>query len=148
MKLFYRLLILGLLVFLLVLVRLFEHELFYDPLIDYYRYGGYLSGEVPQVDILRLMLNLTFRFWLNSGISLLILLVAFLDRNILGFATLLYVIAFILGSLTFLLIFQNLDLGQQMNLFYVRRFLIHPVLILILLPAFYYYRIQQHARRN
>ncbi len=134
--------VIGVLVILLVLVRLFEHQLFYDPLIDFYRFGGYLSGAIPEIDFPKLFLNLSFRFWLNSAISLLILYVAFLDKNILKFAALLYGVIFLVGITVFGLYVFNLTAENAMTLFYIRRFLIHPVFILILLPAFYYYRLQ------
>ena len=143
MKLILRLLGIGILVLLLVLVRLFEHQLFYDPLIDFYRYGGYLSGVIPPIDFPKLLLNLSLRFWLNSLISLAILYVAFREINIVKFASLLYSIIFFFGMLAFMFFVLNLDKGNVMTLFYIRRFLIHPVFILILLPAFYYYRLQK-----
>lgn len=142
MKQIYRIAGIGVLVVLLVLVRLFEHRLFYDPLIDFYRYS-HLSGEIPEIDFPKLMLHLTFRFWINSVVSLGILFVAFLDKNIVKFAALLYLIIFLAGGLVFVWLVLNLEPGNVMSLFYVRRFLIHPVFILILLPAFYYYRLQK-----
>lgn len=143
MKQGYRILLIGLLVILLVLVRMFEHQLFYDPLIDFYRYGGYLSGEIPEIDFIYLLFHLSLRFWLNTLISLLILYVAFFDKNIVKFSALLYSIIFIFGGITFAFFLRNLDQNNVMTLFYIRRFLIHPVFILILLPAFYYYRLQK-----
>lgn len=145
MKQIYRIAGIGVLVVLLVLVRLFEHRLFYDPLINFYRYD-HLSGEIPETNFTKLMLHLGLRFWLNTAISLLILFVAFLDKNIVKFAALLYLIIFLAGGLVFAWLMLNLEPGTVMSLFYVRRFLIHPMFILILLPAFYYYRLQKFKK--
>lgn len=143
MKQEYRVLIIGVLVILLALVRVFEEHLFYDPINEYYRSGYYMLDQLPQYKLPDLLLNLSFRFWLNSIISLLILYVAFLDRNIVKFAGLLYIVLFVIGLVVYSYLLLNLDRGHVMSLFYVRRFLIHPVFILILLPAFYYYRLQK-----
>ncbi|WP_339648280.1 exosortase F system-associated protein [uncultured Salegentibacter sp.] len=143
MKQFLRLSGIGVLVILLVLVRFFEHQLFYDPLIDFYRYGGYLAMEVPQINFPKLLLNLSLRYWLNTAISLVILFVSFRDKNIVKFAALLFTLLFGIGLATFSVLYFNLNSENVMGLFYVRRFLIHPVFILILLPAFYYYRLKK-----
>lgn len=143
MKARYRIAGILLLVILLALVRFFEDELFYDPLIDFYR-NGYLHDQVPDFDFALLLLNLAFRFCINTGISLLILYVAFFDKNIVKFAGVLYGIIFIVGFIVFGLLVMNLNHMNYMALFYVRRFLIHPVFIIILLPAFYYYRLRTY----
>jgi exosortase F-associated protein len=134
----------GCLILLLVLVRFFEHELFYDPLIDFYRYGGHLSMQVPQINFSKLLLFLSLRFWMNTIISVGILFVAFRSKNMLRFAVMLFTILFIIGLATFSVLYFNLNSQNVMALFYVRRFLIHPLFILILLPAFYYYRLQKN----
>ncbi len=143
MKHLLRLLGIGVLVVLLVLVRLFEHQLFYDPLIDFYRYGGHLAMEVPQIIFPKLLLNISLRYWLNTITSLVILFVAFRDKNIVKFAALLFTLLFGISITTFSIIYFNLNSENVMGLFYVRRFLIHPIFILILLPAFYYYRLKK-----
>ncbi|WP_037316832.1 exosortase F system-associated protein [Salegentibacter sp. Hel_I_6] len=143
MKQLLRLLGIAVLVTLLVLVRLFEHQLFYDPLIDFYRYGGYLAMDVPQIIFPKLLLNVSLRYWLNTIISLVILYVSFRDKNIVKFAALLFALLFGIGLATFTVLYYNLNSENVMGLFYVRRFLIHPLFILILLPAFYYYRLKK-----
>ncbi|MBZ9730735.1 exosortase F system-associated protein [Salegentibacter sp. JZCK2] len=143
MKQLLRLSGIGILVVLLVLVRLFEHQLFYDPFIDFYRYGGHLAMEVPPIHVPKLLLNVSLRYWLNTLISLVILFVAFRDRNIVKFAALLFALLFGISIATFSVLYFNLNSDNVMGLFYVRRFLIHPLFILILLPAFYYYRLKK-----
>lgn len=143
MKQLVKLFTIAILVVLLVLVRLFEQQLFYDPLIDFYRYGGHLAMEVPQIFFPKLILNIGLRYWLNTLISLAILFVAFRDTNIIKFAVLLFAILFGISLAAFSLLYFTLNEQNVMGLFYVRRFLIHPIFILILLPAFYYYRLQK-----
>lgn len=146
MKLGYRILIIGVLVVFLALVRVFEEHLFYDPINEFYRSGYYMLNQLPQYKLPELLLNLSFRFWLNSLISLVILYVAFLDRNIVKFAAFLFFGLFFFGVAVYFYFLLNLEHGHVMSLFYVRRFLIHPVFLLILLPAFYYYRLQKRTK--
>jgi exosortase F-associated protein len=72
-----------------------------------------------------------------------ILFVAFRDKNIVKFAALLFALLFGISIATFSVLYFNLNAQNVMGLFYVRRFLIHPLFILILLPAFYYYRLKK-----
>lgn len=141
MKAIYRIIGIGVLVFLLALIRFVEESLFYDPLIDFYR-AEYLHGVIPQFETGKFLLHIFFRFWINSALSLAILYVAFLDKNILKFSSYLYVILFIVSFSVFVFLILNIEKEHFMALFYVRRFLIHPLFVIILLPAFYYYRLK------
>lgn len=118
-------------------IRFFEHELFYDPLLDFF-HGDFKSKPPPELDEWRLVLNTAFRYLLNTLISLLILFVAFRSAKTIKFSVFIYAVAFV--SLMALFIWLVFDMGPEnyFTLFYVRRFLIQPLLILLLLPAFYY----------
>ncbi|WP_373059714.1 exosortase F system-associated protein [Zunongwangia sp. H14] len=142
-----RLLGLGLLVVLLILIRMFEKDLFYDPLIEFYQ-RDYLHHEVPEYNFWPLLFNLLLRFLLNTAISLAILYLAYRDKNIVKFASLLYGILLLIGGSAFVFLLLNIEYEHYLALFYVRRFLIHPVFILILLPAFYYYRLRNASGRT
>jgi exosortase F-associated protein len=52
------------------------------------------------------------------------------------------VILFIASFSVFAFLIINIEEEHFMALFYVRRFLIHPLFVIILLPAFYYYRLK------
>ncbi|MCM4161015.1 exosortase F system-associated protein [Antarcticibacterium flavum] len=143
----YRVAGISLLVGLLVLIRYFEHKLFYDPLIHFF-YSDYLNGGVPNFETTRLLLNVVFRYFLNSLISLGIIYIAFFDRNILKFSVLLYSLLFFLCFPVFMFLVFTIENENFLALFYVRRFLIHPVFIIILLPAFYYYRLLERRKKQ
>lgn len=145
MKARYRAAGIGLLVVLLVLIRYYENSLFYDPLLDFYK-SDYLHGNVPHFEQLRLLIHTAFRFALNTIISLAIIYVAFLDKNILKFSLLLYLILFGICFSGFMFLIFTIENENFMALFYVRRFLIHPIFVLILLPAFYYYRLMSRRQ--
>lgn len=133
----YRILIILVLFFLLVLVRAFEQQLFYDPFIEYFK-NDYLYDPIPVFSGSKLLLDMVFRYGLNSVISLLIIYVAFQNRNYFVFSLKFYLIAFVILIVTFFIILKG-ELAQgYLFAFYVRRFLIHPLFVLLLLPAFYY----------
>lgn len=131
----------GILVLLLAAIRYFEQDLFYDPLIQFFK-SDYLLGIIPPMDMARLMFNLTLRYGLNTIISLGIIYIGFRDLNILKFSALLYGILYVLATAVFIFLVLNIEREHYLALFYVRRFLIHPLFLLILLPAFYYYKLR------
>lgn len=137
----------GLLVLMLAAIRLFEEQLFYDPLIKFFR-SDYLVGEIPEFNLWLLILNMIFRFLLNTAISLGIIYLAFRDSQIMKFSGLLYGLLFVGGMSIFVFLLLNIENEHFLALFYVRRFLIHPIFILILLPAFYYYRLSSRNRKS
>lgn len=142
MKKRFKIIWIALLVCVLALIRFFEAQLFYDPLIEFYK-ADYLHHNIPEFDTLKLLINVFLRYHLNSAISLALLYVTFFDKNILKFSFYLFAFFFIICFSIFSFLIFQIENEPFLALFYVRRFLIHPVFILILMPAFYYYR-----RRN
>ena len=139
----YRSVQIGLLVIMLAAIRLFEEQLFYDPLIHFFR-SDYLTGKIPEIKFGLLLGNLGLRYLVNTLISLVIIYLAFRDKQIMKFAGLLYGILFVICFTLFVFLMINIENEHYLALFYVRRFLIHPLFILILLPAFYYYRLRNY----
>ncbi len=135
--------IILIIVLLLVLVgiRAVVAPLFYDPLKDYFK-NDYLYTSVPTIEFGVYFLHLFFRYVLNTLVSLAIIYVAFSNLKLIQFSVKFYFIAFLLlAPLLFLLLkFQFID--GYLLLFYVRRFLIHPLFVFVLLPAFYYQKIR------
>lgn len=121
----------------LVAIRLFEDRLFYTPLLDFFK-TEHTTQPLPEFDTFRLLANITLRYVLNSLVSVAILWVLFQKREIIRLSLLLYLILFlILFPLFFFLLYYS-EAGEHMVLFYVRRFLIQPLLLLLLIPAFYF----------
>lgn len=121
----------------LVLVRGFEDDLFYDPLKLFFKSHNYTAQPLPELDSWLLFLNYFFRFLMNTLLSLGLIYFTFLDINILKFSALLYGIAFVILGLLFFGLFKS-DLVRHQTLFYIRRFIIHPVFVLLFIPGFYY----------
>jgi exosortase F-associated protein len=121
---------------LIVCVRLFENRLFYDPFLTFFK--G-LAKPLPEYDTGRLFFNYAFRYLLNTLLSLGILWLVFKDRNIIKVTVTLYLIIFIILALT-LFITLSTAVPPQALIFYLRRFLMQPLLLLLFFPAFYYQR--------
>jgi exosortase F-associated protein len=121
----------------LVLVRAFEAKLFYDPLIMHFKYH-YLYEALPEFNTLKLFFNVFLRYVLNTIISLGIIYVIFKNKRLIKFSIKFYFVAFIVMSLVYYVLLSTEIMNDQWLTFYVRRFLIHPLFVLILVPAFYY----------
>lgn len=127
-----------LLLVLLVLVRHFEYRWFFDPFMGFFQRTVEAGEPMP----LQWYLNLALRFLLNTALSLGILYLCFLNRNVVKFAAILYGLLFVLLFPVFVLLMQTVNFDNYLPVFYVRRFLAHPVLLLLLIPAFFYQRIR------
>ena len=130
------------LVLLLAVVRAFEDSLFYDPFSGYFK-NDYLNLPFPAFDGFRLFIGMTFRYFLNTIISLAVIYVLFKDLKLTQFASFLYVVFFIILISIFFLLITFSDQHQNFLLFYVRRFLIQPLFLLLFVPAFYYQKLQK-----
>ncbi len=123
----------------LLLVRFRENDIFYDPLIDYF-HGEYQNNSLPLFDEFKLLLNIAYRYLLNFVLSYGILLAFFRERGVLKFSALLYLVTFLVLIVVFFILLKNYDPQNYLPLFYVRRFLIQPLLVFLLIPAFLYYQ--------
>lgn len=122
---------------LLIAVRAYGTKLFYDPFIYYFK-NDYLSQPIPDYETTKLFLNILFRYAINTLISLGIIYLAFQKKTLVVFSIKFYVVAFFLMSVTYYLLLKTGFENGYLLGFYARRFLIHPIFVLVLLPAFYY----------
>ena len=126
---------------LLVLIRVFENELFYDPYLSFFK-SDYLHIDSPRREVLKLTVYTTVRYVLNSGLSLGIIYLFFKDKSIVKFSAFVMAIAYVFLILVFLYFVINPRQEDYYLFFNFRRFLIQPLLLLLLLPAFYYYKLK------
>ncbi|MFV5688548.1 exosortase F system-associated membrane protein [Flavobacterium sp. ZT3R25] len=125
------------LVALLVLIRAYEDQLFYDPFLDYFK-GDFTNLPLPNFNSFQLFLGLLLRYTLNTVISLGIIYVLFEEIQMVKFALVLYYFFFmILISAFFFIIFYCRE-HSNLVLFYVRRFLIQPIFVMLFVPGFYF----------
>ncbi|WP_456461240.1 exosortase F system-associated membrane protein [Lutibacter sp.] len=135
-----QILLIVLLFLLLIAVRVFIQPYFYDPLIDYFK-NDYLQTTIPNLDFSKFFLNVFYRYTLNTIISLAIIYLFFNDFKIIYFSIKFYIIAFVIFGLA-LFVFLKLDFDYKL-IFYARRFLIQPLFVFLLLPAFYYQQLKK-----
>jgi len=133
-----RILLLIILFFVLILIRAFASTLFYDPFIAYFK-NDYLHKSLPQINTFKFLINIFYRYLLNSILSLFIIYLIFLNRQLLRVSLLIFIIAFFVFTVALVVLLTFKNYFDYLPLFTVRRFLIHPLLLLILLPIFYFF---------
>jgi exosortase F-associated protein len=120
----------------LAMIRVFEKSIFYDPLLNYFK-SDYTNFPLPILDNFKLFFGLFFRYFLNTIVSIAIIYVAFKDFGLVKFASVLYFIFFVILIAIFFLVLSFYGEESKMTLFYIRRFLIQPLLLLLFIPGFY-----------
>jgi len=118
------------------IIRAFENQLFYDPFLVYFE-SDFKSKPFPEVDLLKLFGGLLFRYFLNTILSLLLIYSLFKDLEMMKFSAFLYAFFLVLLFGLFFIILKFYSEGSWI-LFYVRRFIIQPIFVLLFIPAFYY----------
>lgn len=136
-----KLILISILVLMLMLIRYFEDVLFYDPYLTFFE-NDYLYIDSPRREVLKLVAFTTLRYLLNTLISLAILFVVFKDKSIIKFSTLVYAVAFFILMLFYLYFVINPRQEDYYLFFNIRRFLIQPIILILLLPAFYYHKLK------
>lgn len=128
-------------IFGLIGVRMMEDRLFYDPFLDYFHLAN-KDAAFPDFVWFKLVLNYLFRFLLNLILSA--VLVHFIFRNK-QWTVQAMVLMLIVFAITFPLylyaINTKFEIGYLFS-FYMRRFVIQPLILLLIIPMFYY---RKHA---
>lgn len=122
----------------LVAVRAFEAALFYDPLLQFFK-SGHAVRSIPEMNNSKLFLGLSLRFIINTIISIAILWLVFRKKSLLKFSIIVYALFFIICMTAFAIFYFYLPDGPHQPLFYARRFIIQPILLFLLIPAFYFF---------
>lgn len=133
--------LISILVLILMLIRFFEDFLFYDPYLSFFE-SDYLYIDSPRREVAKLVGFTTLRYVMNTIISLAILFLVFRDKSIIKFSTLIYAIAFIVLMIFYLYFVVNPNQEDYYLFFNIRRFLIQPIFLILLLPAFYYHKLK------
>ncbi len=124
-------------------IRNYEDVLFYDPFLDFFK-SDFLKQSLPYYIEWKLLLHLFLRYLINTILSLFIIYVLFKNSGFLKLASFLYVVFFILLIISFVIVLHFFS-DQLMVLFYIRRFIIQPLFLLLFIPGFYF---QQHDIKN
>ena len=122
----------------LILVRFVAPSLFYDPLIDFFHQSDYQYKLLPEIIYWKFLISLFFRFGLNVIFTILLVKVIFNDTDLLKLTAIIFCVLFVLLTPALVVFMMNGHSEWYQYLFYIRRMLIHPVLTLILVPAYLY----------
>ncbi|KQT15561.1 exosortase [Chryseobacterium sp. Leaf404] len=121
----------------IVSVRIFEDSLFYDPFLNYF-HDATKNAEFPDFEWAKLILSHVFRFVLNLISSLVIIHFLFKNKNWTAQAAVLISIIFVITFPIYLYcVSDRFEIGYLFS-FYIRRFVIQPLILLLIIPLFYY----------
>ena len=124
-------------VFGLIGVRMVEDKIFYDPFLNYFHEAN-KRADFPGFEWGKLILNYLFRFLLNLILSTIVVHFIFKNKQWTFQAVILMVIVFAITFPIYLYcIHTKFEIGYLFS-FYMRRFVIQPLILLLIIPMFYY----------
>lgn len=126
------------------LIRNFEDRLFYDPFLTFFK-GLFAEKPLPELIEWKLYLSLFFRYFLNSALSIFMIYILFKSKEHVKLASLLYVVFFII-LMVLLIVVLHFFSDRLMAIFYIRRFIIQPIFLLLFIPGFYFQ--QEHIKKQ
>ena len=130
-------------VLMFVLIRFFEKSIFYDPFILYFK-NDYNNLPLPDFNGFPLTVGLFFRYTLNTLLSLGLLYLIFKEKEMIRFIGLLYLLFFVLLISAFFGLIYIYGSQNPMAIFYVRRFLIQPLFVLLFIPALWFQKLKSN----
>ena len=118
-------------------VRILEDQIFYDPFLNYFHEGN-KNIPFPEFEWGKLIISHIFRFVLNLFFSCIIIHFLFKNKEwtVQG-AVLISIIFAITFPIYLYCIYDRFDIGYLFS-FYMRRFVIQPLILLLIVPLFYY----------
>lgn len=121
----------------LVGIRVMEDTIFYDPFLEYFHEAN-KNIAFPAFEWGKLIGGHLFRFVLNLFFSCLIIQGLFKNKQWTIQGALMMLIVFVIAFPIYLYCIQDkFEVGYLFS-FYMRRFVIQPVIILLIVPMFYY----------
>ena len=121
----------------LISVRSLEDKIFYDPFLEFFK-ADYKVAQVPDFIWGKLMLSHFFRFALNLIFSAIVVHFMFLNKKWTIQAVFLMAVAFLFFFPIYLwCLYIKMEIGYLFT-FSVRRFVIQPIILLLIIPIFYY----------
>ena len=121
----------------LIGIRGVEDSIFYDPFLSYFRSADQ-TAVFPEFEWVKLIVSYLLRFLLNTFFSLLIIQNLFQNKEWTKQAFLLIALIFVIVFPIYLFcISDKFQIGYLFS-FYIRRFVIQPLTLLLIIPIFYY----------
>ncbi|BEV05477.1 exosortase F system-associated membrane protein [Chryseobacterium gambrini] len=121
----------------LVSVRILEDRIFYDPFLNYFHEAN-KNIPFPSFEWGKLISGYLFRFILNLLFSCVVIHFWFKNRQWTIQGAILITIIFAITFPIYLYsIYDRFEIGYLFS-FYMRRFVIQPLILLLIIPMFYY----------
>jgi len=121
----------------LIGIRGLEDKIFYDPFLSYFKSADH-AAVFPEFEWAKLILGYLFRFLLNAFFSLWIIHFLFQNKEWTKQASVLIALIFVIVFPIYLFcIYDRFQFGYLFS-FYIRRFVIQPLTLLLIVPIFYY----------
>ena len=121
----------------LVSVRFLEDKIFYDPFLAFFK-GDYKVAQIPEFLWGKRIISHFFRFFLNLFFSAVVIHFMFLNKKWTLQAVVLITVAFLFFFPIYLwCLYTKMEIGYLFT-FSVRRFIIQPIILLLIIPIFYY----------
>ena len=121
----------------LIAVRGLEDKIFYDPFLAYFKSADQ-SASFPEFVWGKLFFSYLFRFGLNTFFSLMIIHSIFQNKHWTKQALVLILLVFAITFPIYLYCINDEFRFGYLFSFYVRRFVIQPLTLILVIPIFYY----------
>ncbi|ACU08801.1 hypothetical protein FIC_02368 [Flavobacteriaceae bacterium 3519-10] len=121
----------------LIGVRMAEDAIFYDPFLKFFRAADD-RAVFPDFEWANLVISYIFRFSLNLLFSLIVVHFIFKNKRWTIQAAVLILMVFAITLPVYLYcVYTRFEIGYLFS-FYMRRFVIQPLILLLIIPLFYY----------
>ena len=120
----------------LVLVYVLQNQIFYDPFVNYLLDPN--NPSVPEYVTWKYLASKAFRYILNDGFALMVIWGLFKRESYVRFAVVIFFIGFLILLPIYLFLATHYYLETQSFLNHLHRLVLNPVLMMLLIPAFYY----------
>ena len=127
----------SMIILLLVSVRYLRVEYFYDPLELFFKSDFKNQLQFPFLDFLELFKSYSLIFFLNSFLSIMIIYTYFPKKDVLKFLIVLFGLFYITLLMIFVISFVFVS-DDFLVFYYIRRFVLNPLLLILILPAYFY----------
>jgi len=123
-------------IFGLIIVYVFQAQLFYDPFANHL--FNPMHPEVPEYNASKYIIAKAARYILNDGFALMVIWGLFKNQTYVRFAVIIFFIGFLILLPIYLFLAMNYFIETQSFLNHLHRLVLNPVLMMLLIPAFYY----------
>lgn len=121
----------------LIGIRIAEDDIFYDPFLNYFHEAS-TKAKFPKFDWSQLILSHFFRFVLNLLFSAIVIQAVFRNSTWTKQGVILMTLVFAITFPIYLYCLSTEFSVGNLFTFYIRRFVIQPLVLLLIIPLFYY----------